>query len=95
MPLGVGDGQFFSGFLLAILSDIFPREDIAVVAPKGAEELKGSTHPGASAVGTAFIGLRRRHAQDARKSVFVLVLHLHGSIYQCTHNERRERRSLT
>jgi hypothetical protein len=86
MPLGVGDGQLFPGFLLAILSDILPREDIAVFAPEGAEELKGSPPPGALTVGTAFIGLRRRHVQDARKSVLGLVLHLHGSIYQCTHN---------
>src|SRR5262245_45814267 len=86
MPLGVGDGQLCSGFLLAILSDIFPRKNIAVFAPEGAEELKGSPPPGALAVGTTLIGLRRRHVQDARKSALGLVLHLHRSIYQCTHN---------
>jgi hypothetical protein len=47
VPLGVGDGQLFSSFLLAILGDIFPCEEIAVLALEGAEELKGSAPPDA------------------------------------------------
>jgi len=49
-----------------------------VLALEGAEEFKRSAPPGALAVGTAFIGLRRHNIQDARKFAFVLVLHLHG-----------------
>ena len=79
VPLGVGDGQLFPSFLLAIFGDIFSGEDIAVLALEGAEELKRSPPPRALAVSTAFIGLRWRNVQDARKFALVLVLHLRGS----------------
>jgi hypothetical protein len=42
VPLGVGDRQLLTRFLLTILGDIFPREGTAVLAAKGAEELEGS-----------------------------------------------------
>ena len=57
-----------------------------MLALEGAEELKRSAPPDALAVGTSFIGLRRRNAQETRKLAFVLVLHLHGSDYRRTHN---------
>ena len=75
MPLGVGDRQFLSSFLLAIFGDIFPREGIGVPAPEGAEKLEGSAPPRAPALGTPFIGLRGRNVQDARKFALVFVLH--------------------
>ena len=87
MPLGVGDGEPFPGFLLAVFGDIFPREDVAVLAPEGAEELERPAPPRALAVGSSFIGSRRRNVQDARKLALVLVLHLHGSNCGCTHNQ--------
>ena len=51
MTLGVGDRQLLSSLLLAIFGDIFARERIAMLAPEGAEELKGSAPPRALAVG--------------------------------------------
>jgi hypothetical protein len=73
VPLGICDGQLFPGLLLAVFGDIFPREDIALFAPEGAEKLKRSSPPGALAVCASFIGWRWRNVQDALK--FALVLH--------------------
>ena len=44
-------------------------------ALEGAEELEGSAPPRALTVGAAFICVRGRNIQDARKFAFVFVLH--------------------
>ena len=46
-----------------------------MLAPEGAEELKGPAPPRTLAVYASVIGLRRRHVQGARKFALVLVLH--------------------
>jgi len=45
VPLGVGDRQLHTSFLLAIFRNIFPREGTAVLAAIGAEEIEGSAPP--------------------------------------------------
>ena len=51
MPLGVGDRQFLSSFLLAIFGDIFPREGIGgslrLKVPKSSRALRRERLPSA------------------------------------------------
>src|SRR3954451_3312656 len=75
VPLGVGDRQLFASLLLLIFGDVFAREGMALLAAEGAKQLKGSSPPGALAVCTALVGLWRRHVQDARQFVHVIVAH--------------------
>src|SRR5262245_57843378 len=75
MPFRVGDGQLLARLLLAVFGHVFARENVAVLASERAEEVDRSAPPGALAIGTSLVSWRRRHAQDARKLGFVLVLH--------------------
>jgi putative transposase len=94
MTLGIGDRQLLARLLLAIFGDIFTRERIAVLAPEGDEQLERPAPPRALAVGAAFIGLRRRDIQDARKFTLVLVLHRAWiRLTDARTTKRRERKS--
>jgi hypothetical protein len=75
VPLGIGDGELLPSLLLAIFRDVFARKGMALLAPEGSKELESSPPPRALAVGAAFVGLRRRDVQDARKFAHVIVLH--------------------
>ena len=75
VTLGVGDRQLLSSLLLAIFGDIFPREDITVLAMEGTDKLERSAPPPTLAIGISFISSGQRNVQDARKFAIVLVFH--------------------